>query len=241
MRWPPPHEFRPLPYFPWDSRPDYSPRSRGRGSAPSLDKGNLNAAAARLKVTVARLNKVIRKSPRLQRLKAEFAGVSGDCALPTLSAGWMMDARRPQAHSRRSRRRRRSALDHGFGPLLFKSPLSREFPLPLSRPLYVPLRRDFPLDNRPGPFSIRGANGWGLPPPRRGQNAQRPDSADAPTPSDGLTPCQPHAAERGRSCCKARLPPRSTCGRETSPSGRAPRPKSPDCSKPAYSKPCDQH
>ena len=43
--------------------------------------------------------------------------------------------RRPQARSRRGRRRRRAALDHDFDPL----PLSRSFPLPLSRSFPLPL------------------------------------------------------------------------------------------------------
>ena len=77
-----------------------------------------------------------------------------DCATSDALAFWTTDVRRPQARSRCDGRRRRAPLDHDFGTLLLAGPLSRRFPLPLSRPLHVPLRRDFPLEGRTSPLSF---------------------------------------------------------------------------------------
>jgi hypothetical protein len=66
-------EFLPLPYFPWLSRPETLPLDLDEvATALYLAKGNLTAAAALLKVSPARLNRVVRGSPRLVRLKAEL-------------------------------------------------------------------------------------------------------------------------------------------------------------------------
>jgi hypothetical protein len=68
-RKPEPDEFVPLPYFPWKSRPDSLPLDTDEiATALYLANGDLKAAAARLKVTVAQLRKTIRKTPFLQRL-----------------------------------------------------------------------------------------------------------------------------------------------------------------------------
>jgi hypothetical protein len=62
-------EFLPLPYFPWLSRPETLPLDPDEAAtALYLAKGNPAAAAALLKVSPARLNRVVRRSPRLQRL-----------------------------------------------------------------------------------------------------------------------------------------------------------------------------
>jgi hypothetical protein len=66
---PSPDEFVPLPWFPWDSRPDTVPLDTDEiATALYLANGDLQAAAALLKVTVAQLKKPIRKTPRLQQL-----------------------------------------------------------------------------------------------------------------------------------------------------------------------------
>jgi hypothetical protein len=59
--------------------------------------------------------------------------------------------RRPRAHSRRGRRRRRAALDHKFSPLALGSSPSRRFPLPFEGRFSLPLRRELPIVSRPGP------------------------------------------------------------------------------------------
>jgi hypothetical protein len=71
MRRPTPDEFLPLPFFPYQERPLTIPLDVEEcATAIYLKNGDLAAAAARLKVTPARLNKVVRASPRLMRLKA---------------------------------------------------------------------------------------------------------------------------------------------------------------------------
>ena len=70
MRRPTPDEFLPLPFFP-DDRPPGAPIDiEEAATALFLKNGDLDAAADRLRVTPARLNRVIRASPRLTRLKA---------------------------------------------------------------------------------------------------------------------------------------------------------------------------
>ena len=67
----PPISFFPLPYFGWLERPlDLPLDVEECATAIYLKNGDLDAAAARLKVTPARLNKVVRRSPRLMRLIA---------------------------------------------------------------------------------------------------------------------------------------------------------------------------
>jgi hypothetical protein len=68
-RKPEPYEFLPLPCYFWDSRPDTVPLGHEEvATALYLAKGDLKAAAARLKVTVPRLMRLIRKDLRLKRL-----------------------------------------------------------------------------------------------------------------------------------------------------------------------------
>jgi hypothetical protein len=74
VRRPQADEFLPLPQFFWDSRPGTLPISLEEAeTAIFLANGDLNAAAARLKVTRVRLNKPIRKYAQLQRLIAALA------------------------------------------------------------------------------------------------------------------------------------------------------------------------
>jgi hypothetical protein len=63
MRRPTPDEFLPLPFFPYPERPLTIPLDVEEcATAIYLKNGDLAAAAARLKVTPARLNKVVRVS-----------------------------------------------------------------------------------------------------------------------------------------------------------------------------------
>jgi hypothetical protein len=62
-------EFSPLPRYAWDSRPETFPLSVEESeSALYLAGGDLKGAADLLRVTVAQLNKLIRKTHRLQSL-----------------------------------------------------------------------------------------------------------------------------------------------------------------------------
>ncbi len=71
MRRPTAEEFLPLAWFPWAERPLSSPIDiEEAATALFLKNGDIDAAAARLKVTRARLDRVVRRSPRLMRLKA---------------------------------------------------------------------------------------------------------------------------------------------------------------------------
>jgi hypothetical protein len=68
-------EFLPLPYFPWLSRPETLPLDvEEAATALYLDGGDVKAAASRLKVLVTQLKKIVRRSPRLQRLSDNLAG-----------------------------------------------------------------------------------------------------------------------------------------------------------------------
>jgi hypothetical protein len=67
-------EFVPLPYFPFTSRPETLPLDLDEcATAIFLARGNIRAAAALLKVTVPRLNRVIRNTPKLAKLRDDLA------------------------------------------------------------------------------------------------------------------------------------------------------------------------
>ena len=69
MSRPSPDEFLPLPYFPWDSRPETLPLDvEEAATALFLDGGDVKAAASRLKVSTTQLKKIVRRSLCLQRL-----------------------------------------------------------------------------------------------------------------------------------------------------------------------------
>jgi hypothetical protein len=66
---PQPDEFLPLPYFPWNSRPETLPLDSDEvATALFLGNGHLAKAAERLKVSEKRLKQRIRGVPRLRRL-----------------------------------------------------------------------------------------------------------------------------------------------------------------------------
>jgi hypothetical protein len=65
--------YLPLPWFPYEERPHSMPLDVEEcATALFLKKGDVGAAAERLRVTVARLNRTIRKSPRLIRLQTRL-------------------------------------------------------------------------------------------------------------------------------------------------------------------------
>jgi hypothetical protein len=77
MRRPTADEFVTLPWYNWDARPETVPLSEEEAeTAIYLANGDLNTAASLVKVTRARLNRAIRKYPRLQQLVAVLAETS---------------------------------------------------------------------------------------------------------------------------------------------------------------------
>ena len=73
MSRPSPNEFLPLPYFGWLERPLSLPLDVEEcATAIYLAHGDINKAAARLKITPAKLNRVVHASPRLMRLQAQL-------------------------------------------------------------------------------------------------------------------------------------------------------------------------
>ena len=69
MRRPTAGEFFPLPFYPFEERPHTLPLDvEEAATALFLQKGDVKAAAAKLRVMVSRLEREIRKSLRLQRL-----------------------------------------------------------------------------------------------------------------------------------------------------------------------------
>lgn len=65
-------EFAPLPYYPWDERPPTLPLSTEEAAtAIHLANGQVPRAAELLKTPVFRLARLIRASPRLQRILNE--------------------------------------------------------------------------------------------------------------------------------------------------------------------------
>jgi hypothetical protein len=65
--------FTQLPYFGWDSRPETLALDVDECmTALFLAGGDVGAAAALLKVSVPRLNKVIRRVPKLGRLRDDL-------------------------------------------------------------------------------------------------------------------------------------------------------------------------
>jgi hypothetical protein len=65
-------EFVPLPYYPWDERPATLPIDFDEAAtAIHLAHGELLKAAALLKTPLHRLTRLVKQSPRLQRILAE--------------------------------------------------------------------------------------------------------------------------------------------------------------------------
>jgi hypothetical protein len=68
-------EYCPLPYFPWDERPSHLPLdSDEAATAIHLAHGDLLHAASLLKVPLVRLSRLVRSSPRLERVFQESLG-----------------------------------------------------------------------------------------------------------------------------------------------------------------------
>jgi hypothetical protein len=67
-----PREFEPLAYFPWDARPASVPLTYDEAAtAIFLAEGDLNRAAKLLKVCPTQLNRLVKQSPRLQRIQSK--------------------------------------------------------------------------------------------------------------------------------------------------------------------------
>lgn len=70
-------EFAPLPYYPFDERPDSLPLTIDEAAtAIHLARGDEVAASSLLKVDVRRLQRLIRGVPRLKRIYEEALGVT---------------------------------------------------------------------------------------------------------------------------------------------------------------------
>jgi hypothetical protein len=66
-----------LPFYNWISRPETVPLTLEEAeTAIFMSGGDIKAAASRLKVPPAKLNRFVRKYPRLQRLREELAETS---------------------------------------------------------------------------------------------------------------------------------------------------------------------
>ena len=114
-------EFLPLPFFPQENRPEpIDPEDAA--TALFLENGNIPAAAERLRVTAARLQRAINKSPRLLRLMT-------NSATPPRRAA---NVRRPRSRRRRSQR---AELDHNLNPLPLDGFSQIPFTLKLEGPL----------------------------------------------------------------------------------------------------------
>ena len=73
MSRPTPDEFLPLPFYPFDERSlTYPIDQEEAATALYLSNGDVSAAAELLKVSIPRFNRVVRRSPRLMRLKADL-------------------------------------------------------------------------------------------------------------------------------------------------------------------------
>jgi hypothetical protein len=90
-------EFAPLPYYPWEERPPTLPIDQDEAATAIHLAHTLPGAAALLKVPEFRLNRLVRHSPRLQRILAE----SFDLALNRAVAVPIDTLFDPQADARR--------------------------------------------------------------------------------------------------------------------------------------------
>jgi len=74
-------EFEPLPYYPWEERPEGCPLATEEcATAIHLAHGSLPAACKLLKVTQTRLKRLVRQVPRLQRILSEALEDAADYA-----------------------------------------------------------------------------------------------------------------------------------------------------------------
>jgi hypothetical protein len=74
-------EFAPLPYYPWDERPPTLPIDADEAATAIHLAHNLPDAAQLLKVPEIRLKRLVRASPRLQRILEESFGLALDRAV----------------------------------------------------------------------------------------------------------------------------------------------------------------
>jgi hypothetical protein len=70
-------EFAPLPFYPFDERPQTFPVEQDEAAtAIHIANGDVSEAAALLKIPTIRLQRLIRQSPRLERVQSEAYGVT---------------------------------------------------------------------------------------------------------------------------------------------------------------------
>jgi hypothetical protein len=70
-------EFAPLPYYPWDERPSTLPLDADEcATAIHLANGDLALASQLLKIPIVRLTRLVKQSPRLQRILDESLQVA---------------------------------------------------------------------------------------------------------------------------------------------------------------------
>jgi hypothetical protein len=75
-------EFLPLPYYPYEVRPSHiSIDEDEAATALYLAEGEIELAAAKLRVEPLRLQRVLNRSPRLTRLHAELVSLLNDKVL----------------------------------------------------------------------------------------------------------------------------------------------------------------
>lgn len=110
-------EFAPLPYFPWDERPPTLPLDSDEcATAIHLAEGHLPRAAELLKVPLIRLTRLIKVSPRLQRVFEESAGlVVAKAFSKYIEALDAPDARRQEWGATKIMQSR-AAMGHLFSP-----------------------------------------------------------------------------------------------------------------------------
>jgi hypothetical protein len=70
-------EFAPLPFYPWDERPSTLPVDHDEAAtAIHLANGDVVLAAQLLKIPIVRLTRLVKQSPRLQRILDESFSVA---------------------------------------------------------------------------------------------------------------------------------------------------------------------
>jgi hypothetical protein len=110
-------EFLPLPFYPWDERPPTLPIDADEAATSlKLAQGVLKQAAALLKVSEVRFRRVLKQSPRLQRIMDEQYGLAVDRAAGKyIEALDAPDARRQEWGASKILSSR-AAIGHPFSP-----------------------------------------------------------------------------------------------------------------------------
>ena len=94
-------EFLPLPFFPFEELPHNTPIDlEDAATALVLSDGNVPAAAQRLRVTPARLQRAINKSPRLIRLMTRLNAACHESDAECTTATNSQSAQKPTGGAR---------------------------------------------------------------------------------------------------------------------------------------------